>query len=429
MFRASRGCEVITTVRKLSDKNLVDFIKKIFEILPDAIARGTYAGGVGFEFSKMSELEGLPKRNSERLIDQVTISRLDEKSDVVRFERGVTSSVQPNNQQIPFNKFSVRDADPYYDELAIFRNPNSNNILGYVPFTPKERIAISREIGKFAVPINLSNPTNAEALGHLLDQNLSDLQRITVEFLERSANSRLEDEAAYRARKAELDARFSKKSADLDRKKAELEKRRSELNDREPQHERRRLREHLTERLQTTISSPLAETGQRERISHYYYFAAAMVFVTFSISLTLLQSASDNAGSAAFWALSFKSLISGVAGAAFAWAGLSGLKATAIATREYEQSIQRYAFDMDRASWVVETILQMNSTETAKVPDEWLENVCRDLFVTGDRSTNDTRSLDAFAALFDATAKARIGTNGLEFEIDRKGARKLAHDI
>ena len=420
---------MITTVRKLSDKNLVDFIKKIFEILPDAIARGTYAGGVGFAFSKMSELEGLPKRNNERLIDQVTVSRLDGNSDVVRFERGVTSSAQPSMQQTPFHRFSTRDADPYYDELAIFQNPSSNSMPGYVPFTADERIAIRREIGKLAVPVSLSNPTSAEALGHLLDQNLSDLQRVTIEFLERTANSRLEDEAAYRAREAELDERFSQKSADLESQKAELEKRRSELNDREPQHERRRLREHLTERLQTTISNPLAETGQRERTSHYFYFAAAAFFVSFSVLLTLLQSTSDNAGSAAFWALSIKSLISGVAGAAFAWAGLSGLKATAIATREYEQSIQRYAFDMDRASWVVETILQMNSTEKATVPDEWLNNVCRDLFVTGERNTNDTRSLDAFAALFDATAKARIGTNGLEFEIDRKGARKLANEI
>jgi hypothetical protein len=83
---------------------------------------------------------------------------------------------------------------------------------------------------------------------------------------------------------------------------------------------------------------------------------------------------------------------------------------------------------MDRASWVVETILQMNSAEKSEVPDEWLEAVCRDLFVTTAQSREESRPLDAFAALFDATAKARIGTNGLEFEIDRKGAKKLAQE-
>jgi hypothetical protein len=70
----------------------------------------------------------------------------------------------------------------------------------------------------------------------------------------------------------------------------------------------------------------------------------------------------------------------------------------------------------------------MNTSEKATVPDEWLENVCRDLFVNKERDSKEHRSLDAFAALFDATAKARIGTNGIEFEVDRKGARKLAHE-
>jgi hypothetical protein len=133
-------------------------------------------------------------------------------------------------------------------------------------------------------------------------------------------------------------------------------------------------------------------------------------------------------GSAAFWARTAKSVASGAVGAAFAWAGLSGLKASAIALREHEKSVERYAFDMDRASWVVETLLQMNFVEQAEVPNEWLEAVCRDLFVTSGHKAEESRSLEAFAALFDATAKARIGTNGIEFEVDRKGAKKLASE-
>ena len=134
----------------------------------------------------------------------------------------------------------------------------------------------------------------------------------------------------------------------------------------------------------------------------------------------------DKSNLIVFWTASLKSLVAGIAGAAFAWARLSGMKNSAKSSREYEQQIQRYAFDMDRASWIVETILQMNSSEISQIPDEWLEAVCRDLFSSSGKKTEETNSLEAFAALFDATAKAKIGTSGIDFEIDRKGAKRIA---
>jgi hypothetical protein len=152
------------------------------------------------------------------------------------------------------------------------------------------------------------------------------------------------------------------------------------------------------------------------------------VFVGISLAFSINWNSTTPVGGeiAAFWVRSLKSLLSGVAGGAFAWAGLAGLKSSARAFREYEQQIRRYAFDMDRASWTVETLLQMNSMETAQVPDQWLEAVCRDMFVLSPQQGEETRSLDALAALLDATARAKIGTGGFEFELDRKQAREIA---
>ncbi len=223
-----------------------------------------------------------------------------------------------------------------------------------------------------------------------------------------------------------LEENYRKQNDLLQDEKAALESKRKELNDREPQHERRRLREHLTERLQTTISQPRVETGIIERRSNYFYLGTGLIFVIISAFFAYIADDTLNINSASFWAQTMKSVISGVAGAAFAWAGLSGLKTSATDTRKYEQNIQRYAFDMDRASWIVETILQMNSIEKSQLPDEWLEAVCQGLFISEDRKINETSSLEAFSALFDATASAKIGTNGIEFEVDKKGAKKLA---
>jgi hypothetical protein len=170
----------------------------------------------------------------------------------------------------------------------------------------------------------------------------------------------------------------------------------------------------------------LAQSRRSEQLAYVLYLATGGVFIGISVALALTDISTD--GSAAFWARTAKSLASGLAGAAFAWAGLTGLKTSAVALREHEKAVERYAFDMDRASWIVETILQMNAVEESQVPEQWLEAVCRDLFASSAERGDDRASLEAFAALFDATAKARIGTSGIEFEIDRKGAKKLAQE-
>lgn len=171
----------------------------------------------------------------------------------------------------------------------------------------------------------------------MLDQNLSDLQRVTKDFLERSAIARQNDERAFRQREAQLQSEFEKRFSELERLREDLEVRRKELNDREPQHERRRLREHLTGRLQSTIANPPVTSGRRERESNYFYLLSGSVFVIISVWLAASANEVIAAGAAVFWASSIKSLVTGAAGAAFIWAGLSGLKAAAVAGRARPQ--------------------------------------------------------------------------------------------
>lgn len=415
---------MIVRTRKLSDKSLQALAKRLAQMVSDAEIHGQFAGGVSF-VTTVEDLAAIPNGANERLIEKLIVKKARSTSDYIIFARGRMTAPDSQQRQPEQQRFEVREPDAYFDEIAFFEHQQRQNISGYIRFSEDEKIAVSREIGKLAAPISDAQPGEAIAIGQVLDQNLSDLQRVTTEFLERSSIARQEDEKAFRQREAQLQSEFEKKFSELERLRDDLEVRRRELNDREPQHERRRLREHLTGRLQSTITNPPLTSGRRERESNYFYLISGAVFVVISVWLAAMTNEAMNAGAAVFWASSIKSLITGVAGAAFIWAGLSGLKAAAVAGRQYEQAIQRYAFDMDRASWTVETILQMNSIEKTQVPDHWLAAVCQDLFVTGEAKRDESKSLDALAALLDVTAKARIGTNGLEFEVDRKGARKM----
>jgi hypothetical protein len=168
--------------------------------------------------------------------------------------------------------------------------------------------------------------------------------------------------------------------------------------------------------------------------SHWFFMASGtfLIFISLVFTLQLALAPSSAQPSVAdatfsFWMTALKGFAAGAAGVAFLYAGLSGMKRSEEAERAQSLRLQRYSHDMDRASWVVETILQLSSTESAKVPDVWLESVCNDLFKSDPEKANSTPdSLEALGALLDATARAKIGTSGFEFELDRKDAKRLA---
>lgn len=417
---------MIVRTSKLLDGEILDLLAKLFAAFPSGAATVTLPLGIRRAFESAAELTEYEYSGGSRNIESMTFNFGGNVQDAALFQRGTLDPEMwkqyPN--QTGFN--TRRQVSAYYDELA-FLPPHSHQ-GGSQNLSDDAKIHVAELLNELAAPTEAGSDEEARNLSKVISKQINDLRKLNLDMTQGLLKARAEQEASFSKRQSELDESFQTRLEQIIEREAELERRREELNDREPQHERRRLREHLTARLQSTITEPPPTTGRRERYSHYLYLAAAAVFILISIQLSLSGEFRSTSGSAAFWALSAKSLVAGIVGAALTWAGLAGLRTSAVAAREYEQTIQRYAFDMDRASWVVETILQMNSVEKSEVPDEWLEAVCRDLFTSTDARAEEKRSLEAFAALFDATAKARLGTNGIEFEIDRKGARKLAHE-
>jgi hypothetical protein len=416
---------MIVRTSKLSDGELLELLAKLFELFPAGKASASIGEGVTWEFEDVDDVRGCSLKRASKNVQSFTFQCQTREADTVLFHRGIVGPEQITGQGA-HSAFSSPAPSAYFDELAFF--PPRSRSGHYQPLTDDQRIAVSELLDAYAAPTDTSSDDEARQLSKVVSKQINDLRKVNLRMTEGLAEARKKDEEAFRERQSELDSAFKTRLEELAEKEADLQRRRAELNDREPQHERRRLREHLTDRLQKTIAEPPKESTAREWWSNVLYLAVGAIFVTISIMITLNTDAAAEAGSAAFWARSLKGLASGAAGAAFAWAGLAGLKSSARAARTYEQQMQRYAFDMDRASWIVETILQMNAIEKAQVPEEWLEAVCRDLFLVTGSKRDDARSLESFAALFDATARAKIGTSGIDFEIDRKGARKLAQE-
>ncbi|MDE2567523.1 MAG: hypothetical protein KGM93_01285 [Sphingomonadales bacterium] len=281
------------------------------------------------------------------------------------------------------------------------------------------------------------NKDSESELTAIVTAQLEQLRMLALDFSKRQLAAERRLEEAYRKREDALQERISTEEAklsarrvDLDNhieeERASIEAWRREINDREPQHERRSLREALTGEIKNYLNSPSSRSIYHEYITNALYVVVGIFFVVISIYLTVSYSASNQNSQFITWSIVGKSLVAGIGGAAFLWAGLSGLKSTSRHASEYDREMRRYSFDMDRASWIVETILQMSTNESAQVPSEWLESVCRDLFKSLPGQVDETKSLDALAALLDVTARAKIGTSGIDFEIDRKQAKRLA---
>jgi hypothetical protein len=93
-----------------------------------------------------------------------------------------------------------------------------------------------------------------------------------------------------------------------------------------------------------------------------------------------------------------------------------------------ERDLERYSYDIDRASWVIETILEAETKE-GDVPSEWISGVTHALFTRTDARTEESSAADGLASLFNVAAKAEFGPSGPRFEISRPGLRKIGKSM
>ena len=127
------------------------------------------------------------------------------------------------------------------------------------------------------------------------------------------------------------------------------------------------------------------------------------------------------------WFLLLRGIFASVGAIAFLIYALQWLRNLYLDDVRVQRELERYSYDINRASWAIETIMEMNSKEGKQLPLAWVEGVCRNLFGAVTNHEKDRSNLESFgSAILRSSAKAKIGTDGLEFELNRKGAKALA---
>lgn len=94
----------------------------------------------------------------------------------------------------------------------------------------------------------------------------------------------------------------------------------------------------------------------------------------------------------------------------------------------YHREIQRYGMDINRASWVIETAMEMTNKDGAQLPEKWVEGACAGLFQTSTKGDGEVSSLAALGAVMGLGPEVSVGPSGATIKLLPKAAKKAAND-
>lgn len=375
---------------------------------------------------------------------------------VVRFRRGVGG----NEKTIDAPE---RQASPYFDEI-LADTPAASGASAQA--SASDLVGVLRTISKCIEPI-LPSPASEEAgtgAMDLLKLQFSQLNEQLREFSDRTAKRRDELEDEYTEKRRELEDNISANNealrvksaaleAEFSERVAALEAREKSLDDRDHIHARRELRTHITDAIAEQLKGDLIP----RKVSAISWAVLGLLLVgaiglggvsawsllefsrlTYLASLT--STADDLASQVAIaraqieagghWLVLARAFLTGAASLGFLLYAISWLKALYHDEVRTRRDLQRYATDLSRASWAVETIMEAKSSGDVTIPDLIVAGVSRNLFESqsAGKSTHEAGA-NALAELLRTSAKAKFGPQGAEFELTGRGTSRLAEKI
>ncbi len=417
--------ERIFRVARLTDKQVISLIEKLHILLPTGAPNISFGSNLSVSLANFSELK--LSRNSHGIVSATTgTSDLDVRID---FRRGISSETG----------FETRAPSSIADEIRISVNSHARRNHSYREASITDYLEIVQVIEKNTKPLSIAPVDGTLSDTSILQAELQKLSELATELTVGADEKRREldtkiDELSekHNEKEANLAKEFEAKEAVLVEKRSELEKLRNELDDREHKHVRRELRETITEDIQTKIEKPSRQGGAIYTTASMYIAAIAafgLGYLTLDTQVIISNlDLNTQAVGPSFYLLYLKMILSGAGTVGFVVYIVSWLRSMAEREISYRRKLEQYVFDMNRASWTIETMLELSDSEMSEVPQTWLDSVTNNLFESGDAKNEDASSLQALGALLNVTSEAEIGPDGPKFKLNRKGAKKAASE-
>ena len=366
----------------------------------------------------------LAKSGKGRQISNVTISRV-VKNTNNRDSRTSASFSRTQTQNDVASKSNL------YSEI-FFTDPNNHQdfvlfIVNLVETEFKSGVDVIDSTGQ-KDPLGLfvtQMSETATSISERLSNAQIEYDRKTQERLEKINDQAEEQQKKFDEQQKEREALFAEREAALAKKE-------DALNNAEARSERRGLRQRITDELKERQSAEI--TPPSARALRYPILGLGGIGLLAGLSfayLSLNKFASKADGQTSDWILGsllLRGSLGIFAATFFMYYLLKYLKDTERAAGRRAQELERNLFDIDRSSWVIETILDLKEEGgLSNVPRQWLEGATHNLFGADNSAKNNHDGpLDALGELLATGATLKMGSGGAEVELNPKAAKVTA---
>lgn len=263
------------------------------------------------------------------------------------------------------------------------------------------------------------------------DEALTRLEQTQVRLVEQQEayQRRLQDQTEEireqvrqdgEAYKAELEAKHTSRMEEQDKREAELDERVKQIDDRDSKHARRQHQKEIKDALKELDTNFTLSTGTaRKRRSMHVVFIAGLAFSLAGVIYTV--SVDPDLSKVATWV---KMGLGSATFIGFATAYLRWMNHWFNQHANEEFRLKRLSLDIDRASWLVETVSEWQAEHPDQpLPDELLRQLGEGLFSPAAKEQVDEEH--PLSTLLGASSHLQLNSAGTTLDIDRKGMNKL----
>jgi hypothetical protein len=422
--------EDFVTVPKASDAQVLRFLREVQVMTSDGWRSGhasinCYGAGLTLSEGDAAEIKAIEDDDLD-LISQasVTFNGPSGQSFNVEYIRQGRDRKSPLFDELKFYRGNQGVPANFY--IDVVRKVHSHFIVTSSEIDQMPGASILRESNQ-AISLTLELSKRIQNTGLRFTEGLVQLEeKLTGDLLNYKAAL---DEAAVKERQR-LQAEYQQQFQSLADEQYKLELIRKEFETREPRHVRRQIRSDILKRVEKrSFDFSLTKTTQSLRkpveiglIVVFALFVAGSIF-----SLTQWGSALSQGSTTVLILLGLKTffLTAGAAVSAYAYVRWQNKWFEQHAHAEFR--LRQFELDIERASWLVETLQEWHLENKDPMPDALLHSLTRSMFVDdNDRADPLRHPADELAsALLNSAASMKLNFAGNELLLDRKSIKGL----
>lgn len=332
----------------------------------------------------------------------------------------------------------------YYDVLKF--TPNNGQI------SVAEILEVEAVLKKF---VKLPNANDARALAEntigIIDRETAALAGLHQRMLDDAQELRASFEQADLERKHRFDEFQAKAEEDIRNKEhastaaikaqeAELSAKIAEFDLSDHMRARRKQRQDITDQIQGVLIGPQSGRSSLPKILTIsalclgaFAFAGFFAYESFESFLSRATSTTATAPQSVqvdylMWLLAARGVV--LSGVAFGFLVylLTFVRKSHDEDVRYHRDLQRYSMDVNRASWVIETAMEMTTKENATLPEKWIEGATANLFQTSNSKSSEVNSLSALGAVLGLGPEIETGPEGTKVRLNGKATKAASKD-